>query len=189
MAALRQQSNEPVYQLKVTLKESKPPIWRRVLVPGSVTLYKLHQILQSVMGWEDYHLHQFTVDGIRYGEPDPDFGLDIKSERRVKLNQIAPEVKDRFVYEYDFGDSWEHQILVEKILPPQPGARYPICIAGKRACPPEDCGGIWGYADFVEAVQDSRHPEHNAMRDWVGRPFDPEAFDIDAVNQVLKGIR
>jgi hypothetical protein len=189
MAALRKPADTPIYQLKVTLKDSKPSIWRRVLVPGDISLSKLHQILQIAMGWEDSHLHQFIVGGAYYGEPDPDFRDEMKSERRVKLNQVAPHEKDRFTYEYDFGDSWEHQIVVEKILSPEPGARYPVCVAGKRACPPEDCGGVWGYESLLEAIADPNNPEHEEMLEWVGEDFDPEAFDPEQINEGLKRIR
>jgi hypothetical protein len=190
MAALRKPSDAPVYQLKVTLKDSRPPIWRRILVPGDVTLTKLHRILQVVMGWYDSHLHQFIVGGASYGEPDPDFPEDgMKSERRVKLKQVAPHENDCFTYEYDFGDSWEHDIRVEKILPAVPGLELPVCIAGKRACPPEDCGGVWGYESFLEAIGDPDHPEHDEMLQWVGGEFDPEAFDLGEINESLKRIR
>jgi hypothetical protein len=185
--APRTADESPVFQLKITLQESKPPIWRRIQVRGSTTLSKLHQILQTVMGWTDSHLHQFIADGVYYGIPDPDWAdLAIKSERRVKLGQLVMAVKDRFVYEYDFGDSWEHALVVEKVLPAEPGVRYPICLAGKRACPPEDVGGIWGYTEFVEAIRQPTHPEHDAMLTWVGGSFDPEAFDREAINQALK---
>jgi hypothetical protein len=177
----------PVLQLKITLRESQPPIWRRIQVRASTTLYKLHQVLQTVMGWTDSHLHQFIVDGAYYGIPDPNWAeLDIKSERGVKLGHIMTAVKDQFVYEYDFGDSWVHEIIVEQVLAAEPNIRYPLCLAGKRACPPEDVGGIWGYAEFVEAIQQPQHPEHDAMLAWVGSSFDPEAFDLQAVNQALK---
>jgi hypothetical protein len=185
--APRKTDESPVFQLKITLQKSKPPIWRRIQVRGNITLAKFHQILQTVMGWTDSHLHQFIVDGVYYGIHDPDWAdLEIKSERRVKLGQIVTAVKDRFVYEYDFGDSWEHAIAVEKILPAEPGVHYPVCLAGKRACPPEDVGGVWGYAEFVEAIRQPKHPEHDAMLTWVGGSFDPEAFDLQAVNQALK---
>jgi pRiA4b ORF-3-like protein len=189
MAALRKPSDAPIYQLKVTLKETKPPIWRRILVPGDSTLPRLHRILQVVMGWYDSHLHQFKVGGASYGEPDRDFPDDMISERKVKLNQVAPHEKDRFTYEYDFGDSWEHDIVVERILPAVPGADLPACIAGKRACPPEDCGGVWGYESFLEAIGDPDHPEHDEMLQWAGGTFDPEAFDLAAVNAQLRRIR
>ncbi len=181
----------PVYQLKVTLKYSQPPIWRRIQVKSDITLAKLHRILQATMGWYDSHLHQFKVRGTYYGVPDPGFGFgpEMKNEKTVKLSQIAPGEKSRFIYEYDFGDSWEHDIMVEKVLPPEEGVRYPICIKGKRACPPEDVGGMWGYVSFLEAIQDPNHPEHEEMLEWMEEDFDPEAFDLDAVNQELERIR
>ncbi len=177
-----------VYQLKVTLKYTKPPIWRRIQVPADVTLYKLHQILQALMGWYDCHLHQFIVGEIYYGTSDPEFGMDseMKSERGVRLNKIATTEKSKFVYEYDFGDSWQHEILVEKILPQEEGAHYPICLTGKRACPPEDVGGVWGYEGFLEAIRDPKHPEHDSMLQWAGGSFDPEAFDLEGINVDLK---
>jgi hypothetical protein len=180
--------NQPasVYQLKVTLKTSKPPIWRRIQVNSDINLYRLHKILQVVMGWTDSHLHQFNVHGEYYGTPDPDF--EAKDEKRLKLYQAISGAGDRFVYEYDFGDSWEHVILVEKILQPEAGVRYPICLTGKRACPPEDCGGIWGYGDLLEAIQEPAHPEHEEMLEWLGGSFDPEEFDADMVNESLKTI-
>ncbi len=181
---------EMIYQIKVTLKRIKPPIWRKIQVPDDISLYKLHKILQKVMGWFDVHLHQFTVRGEYYGLPDLEFDFDfeVKNEKRVKLNQIVSGVGDKFTYEYDFGDGWEHTILLEKILPPEKGVHYPICIKGKRACPPEDCGGVWGYYELLEAIQNPDHPRHQEMRDWLGRDFDPEEFDIEAVNKALRHI-
>jgi hypothetical protein len=175
-----------VYQLKVTLKGSKPPIWRRIQVQGGVTLGKLHTILQVVMGWTDSHLHQFIVDGLCYGVPHPDWGMEVKNENRVRLNQIVSGANHRFVYEYDFGDSWEHQIVVEKVLPRAEGVRYPVCLTGKRACPPEDVGGVWGYAGFLEAIQNPDHPDHELMLGWIGGEFDPEEFDLEDINQALR---
>ena len=181
-----QLSSVSVYQFKVTLRDSKPPIWRRIQVRSDTTLYKLHQTLQVVMGWSDYHLHQFVIHGVYYGTPDPEFDYEVKNEKRVKLNQVISGEKEKFVYEYDFGDSWNHMILLEKILPLDQEVAYPICPAGKRACPPEDCGGIWGYYDFLEAIQDPKHPEHDEMLEWVGGSFDPEEFDLDAINEEVK---
>jgi len=178
-----------IYQIKVTLKGSKPPIWRRILVPGSVTLAKLHDILQVTMGWTDSHLHQFDVRGTYYGEPHPEYFHEVRDERRVRLDQIVTGEGFRFIYEYDFGDSWEHDLLVEKILPPDPGRQYPVCIKGKGACPPEDVGGIWGYYDFLEAIRDPKHEEHEDYLEWIGGEFDPEAFDLEAVNAELARLR
>jgi hypothetical protein len=112
----------------------------------------------------------------------------MQDERKFKLNQIAPREKHKFIYEYDFGDSWEHVILVEKILSPEPGATYPECVKGRRARPPEDVGGIWGYADFLEAIRDPTHPEHESYVEWIGGEFDPEAFDLDEVNAALRDV-
>ena len=181
----------PTYQIKVTLDDSKPPIWRRILVPINITLGKLHHILQVVMGWADYHLHQFIVGRMYYGEPHPDYDdyLDMHDEQDVTLRQIVPGEGFKFRYEYDFGDSWLHQVLVEKIVPPEPGQHYPLCIKGRRACPPEDVGGVWGYYGFLEAIQDPDHPEHEEYLEWVGGEFDPAAFDLDEVNEVLRSLR
>lgn len=184
-------SEIPIYQIKVTLKGSKPPIWRRLLVPSDITLAKLHHVIQAAMGWWDAHLHQFAVGQTYYGEPHPDYDgwLDMHDERRFRLNQIAPGEKSKFIYEYDFGDSWEHVILVEKVLPREPGVAYPVCIKGRRACPPEDVGGIWGYAFFLEAIQDPEHAEHDMYLQWIGGEFDPEAFDVDEVNEALQYLK
>ena len=175
-----------VYQIKVTLDDSKPPIWRRLLVPADLSLGDLHEIIQIAMGWTDSHLHQFIIGGTYYGVPHPDME-DTVDEDRAKLARIIPGEKFKFRYEYDFGDSWTHTILVEKILPAEPGHPYPICVTGKRNCPPEDCGGIWGYADFVDAMADPKHPEHESLKEWYGEDFDPEAFDLDEVNRILTG--
>ncbi len=182
-------NNLKIYQLKITLKGSKPPIWRRIQVKSNTTLGKLHRIIQIVMGWGDYHLHQFIIGKIYYGIPDPDFGLDVKSELRIKLDSLVTRVKQLFIYEYDFGDSWEHKITVEKIVSPETDVRYPICIGGKLACPPEDCGGIWGYYDLLEIIQDPNHPEYEDMLEWLGEEFNPKFVDTEAINRELKNIR
>lgn len=177
-----------IYQIKVTLQDSQPPIWRRIQAPGDISLPRLHGVLQIVMGWTNSHLHEFKAGGRYYGEPDPDFGDELKmvDERQVRLNQIVPNVKARFVYEYDFGDSWEHELVVEKILPPEKEVQYPRCLDGKRACPPDDVGGVWGYQDFLDAIRDPDHPEHEDMLEWIGGEFDPEAFDLRGVNGALQ---
>ena len=175
-----------VYQVKVTLDGSKPPIWRRIQVSSATTLDKLHLILQVVMDWDDYHLHQFFIGGQYYGDPEDDIhgDLGIISEKRKRLDRLIAQPGGKFKYEYDFGDGWDHILVVEKILEPEPGVRYPTCVKGKRACPPEDVGGIWGYGDYLEAIADPDHPDHEDMLEWRGS-FDPELFDIEAVNQEL----
>jgi Plasmid pRiA4b ORF-3-like protein len=177
-----------IYQLKVTLQDSRSAIWRRIQLPADIRLSRLHAVLQIVMGWTNSHLHGFRADGHRYGIPDSEFSgmMEILDERQARLNQIAPSVKSHFSYEYDFGDSWEHAIVVEKILPPEPDVQYTHCLAGERACPPEDVGGVWGYAEFVKAIRNSRHPEHDEMLEWVGGTFDPAAFDLRGVNGMLE---
>jgi hypothetical protein len=141
------------------------------------------------MGWANYHLHQFTIGGVEYGQPDPDYGSEVEDEKRVNLSQVVLREDAKFVYEYDFGDSWEHTVLVEKILPVEKGKHYPYCSKGKRACPPEDVGGPWGYTDFLKTIQDVNHSEHEDMLEWVGGQFDPEAFDLEEVNRRLRQIR
>ena len=181
----------PPYQLKISLLEIQSEIWRRLLVPGGLSLDRLHEIFQVAMGWTNSHLHQFSVGDIRYGVPDPDFDQgDVRDERNVRLCEIAPRVNDSFVYEYDFGDGWGHRVVVEKILTPEDSpADLPVCLAGARACPPEDCGGVPGYESFLEALRDPTHEEHQAMLTWVGGSFDPEAFDPNQVSKPLRRMR
>jgi hypothetical protein len=176
-----------IYQLKITLKDSKPPIWRRVEVSDDSTLATLHAIIQAAMGWTDSHLHMFSIGRTSYGVPDPDYDdEDVRDERRVKLNQLLTEPKQKLSYEYDFGDSWTHVVLLEQVREPEPGVAYPRCTAGKRACPPEDCGGVWGYADFLTAITDPEHPEHDELREWAGGEFDPEGFDLAEIDAALR---
>lgn len=178
-----------VYQLKITLRDIKPPIWRRVQVKGC-SLAKLHDIIQTCMGWEDYHLHEFEIGERRYGLPEQwEKGIhepEVENSRKIKLSQLVAQGIKKLRYQYDMGDSWWHTILIEKTLPAEPGVRYPRCIGGERACPPEDCGGPWSYGDFVEAIQDPKHRRHEERLEWVGEGFDPEKFDIEAVNKKLR---
>jgi hypothetical protein len=173
-----------VYQLKVTLGGVRPPIWRRVLVPGRASLAEVHTYLQVAMGWNDSHLHEFEINGRRYGMPDPDWDDgEVQEETRARLDRVAA-AGDRLCYTYDFGDGWDHEIVVEKILPADPHRRYPACVAGRRCCPPEDVGGPGGYEDFLAAIADRAHPEHGDYLTWSG-PFDPEAFSLGEVNDAL----
>ena len=175
-----------VYQIKITLKDIKPPIWRRLQVTNDTVLEKLHEIIQVAMGWDNYHLHQFIVGHTYYGEPDPNYGDDeMENENGVPISQLVSREGARFHYEYDFGDSWVHEILVEKILPVEKGTQYPVCIKGKRACPPEDVGGVWGYSDFLETIMNPKNPEYDDMLEWAGGDFDPEVFNLEAVNKRL----
>lgn len=177
-----------IYQIKVTLKHCRPPIWRRVLVPADIKLPRLHRVLQMVMGWLDCHLHAFNVHGEQYGIPDSNFPGMFKSERNVRLDKLVA-VGGKIVYEYDFGDDWEHELKIEKAYPAQAGMRYPLCINGKRACPPEDCGGPWGYEHLLEVLRDPAHEEHGEMLEWIGEDFDPEAFDVEDINAGLRTVK
>jgi hypothetical protein len=179
-----------IYQIKITLVGIDPPIWRRVLLPNDTTLEELHWIIQIAMGWEDDHLHQFIVGKKRYS--DPEFGLDRfpgdheGDETRVPLSHLVLKQKKQFYYEYDFGDSWKHEIKIEKALQRDQDTVYPVCIEGERACPPEDCGGVWGYQDLLDALSDPEDPDHEERLDWVGEDFDPEEFSVEEVNEVLQ---
>jgi Plasmid pRiA4b ORF-3-like protein len=176
-----------IIQLKVLLKGVRPPIWRRVMVLGDTTLFELHNIIQAVMGWDDYHLHAITINGQNYGTPEDDMFGDFGTldEADFRLDQLISSEGQRFFYEYDFGDGWEHTILVEKLLSPEEGKHYPVCIKGKRACPPEDVGGIWGYGNFLEVIQNPDHGEHENFLEWIGGEFDPEEFNLEEVNKLL----
>ncbi len=139
------------------------------------------------MGWTNSHRHEFEVDGVRYGVPDPDWDMaEVADEARVKLFRVAP-AGSRFRYSYDFGDGWDHDITVEEVLEPQPGTRYPPCIAGRRACPPEDVGGTWSYNDYLAAIADPSHKDDDRLVEWAGGPFDPEEFDLAATDKWLDG--
>ncbi len=177
-----------VYQIKVTLNAISPPVWRRILVADKITLLDLHHAIQDVFGWMDYHLHEFTIRGLTYGDPANDEWdeLDIKDETKFPLRKFNFRQGTRFTYQYDFGDSWNHTLVVEKILPFEKGMALPQCIKGVRACPPEDVGGPWGYSDFLEAIKDPHHEEHDRYLEWIGGEFDPDAFDLEGVNNRLR---
>ena len=177
-----------IYQLKFQLENIDPPIWRRVQVWEDTSLAQLHRILQIVMGWEDYHLHDFLIGRRTYSVPDPDDDSNkrkVIDERQVRLNTVVERVGTAFTYVYDFGDNWRHNLVLEAILLPEPEAEYPRCADGRRNGPPEDVGGSQGYADYLEALADPEHGEHDARLEWRG-PFDPEAFSVERVNKELR---
>ena len=188
-------ANAPVYQLKVLLIGSKPDIWRRLRVPGNANFGWLHAVLQVAMGWTNSHLHHFLTAEARYSDPrhNEDIGLGEESDRdeaKARLAQIVPDQGAQLGYEYDFGDSWEHEITVEKILRPDAAAvTVALCLDGARACPPEDCGGVWGYANLLKILKNQKHPEHRSMSKWLGRPFDPDAFDAAKTNFWLRKLK
>jgi hypothetical protein len=182
----------PLYQLKITLRWTKPPIWRRVVVRRDMTLDRLHQVIQIVMGWTNSHMHHFNVGDTFYGQPGPEFsdmGGETLNEKGFKLAEIAPAVKNKFIYEYDFGDGWQHEVVVEKVLPPDPAFKHPTCLAGANACPPEDCGGPPGYYSLLQTLADPKHPEHAEMTEWIGGKWDAARFALDAANAVLKRLK
>jgi hypothetical protein len=173
-----------MYQMTITLRGIRPPIWRRVQVPGAIRLDALHEVIQTVFGWTDSHLHQFVVAGSTYGRPD-DFDEAVEDESGMTLAKALGTRTKRFVYVYDFGDNWEHDVVIENIVAGNSGSDRPLCLGGKRHRPPEDCGGPPGYQNFLEAVRDPVHEEHEAMLEWVGGSFDAEACEIAAVNRAL----
>lgn len=177
-----------VYQLKIALRGIRPPIWRRVLVGDTVTLHQLHQVIQAAMGWEDTRLHRFTINSELYGEPSTEGFYRVKDERKSTLGETAPAAKSKFRYEYDLSDEWDHEIEVEAVLPVTPGQALPVCVTGKRACPPEGVGGAWGYAALLEAMKNPRHPERVRFARLV-ESYKPEAFDLAAANKRLQSLR
>ena len=185
---MAKKASKLLYQTKVTLVGSKPPIWRRLIVKDNIRLDQLHFVLQVSMGWFDYHLHQYIVGDSCIGIPDLDFEMDMIDERKIYLYDLVSNPKDNFIYEYDFGDGWNHKIVLEKTLPLD-FSKSPIVIKGKQACPPEDCGGIWGYSDFLEAIQNPKHEEHESMLEWAGGEFDPDELDIKLINSHLKNLK
>ena len=185
----------PLYHLEVVLNHVKPQVRRRLQVPGNANLGWLHAVIQVALGWTNSHLHQFC-DGERTIS-DPAFELDefedsppVLDERKVTLMQVAPRRLDELLYEYDFGDSWEHTVTVAKILDPDAAAaKVALCLDGARACPPDDCGGAWGYEDLLKIIRNPRHKEHKTMLEWLGHPFDPEAFDLNKANTFLRKLK
>ncbi|MCX5873499.1 MAG: plasmid pRiA4b ORF-3 family protein [Deltaproteobacteria bacterium] len=178
--------NNVVYQMKITLKGVKPPLWRRIQVNSNITLKAFHRTIQVAMGWGNGHLHEFNIHGLSYSNDGDGVGSD---EKRVRLNRLNLKEKDKFVYVYDSGDTWEHAIRVEKILHVDEKFQYPICIKGERSCPPEDCGGTEGYSELLEVLSDPYHSDHEESIERVGVDFEPEMFDVEKTNWRLRAIR
>ncbi|MEX2304096.1 MAG: plasmid pRiA4b ORF-3 family protein [Bryobacterales bacterium] len=172
------------YQLKITLQEIRPAVWRRVQVPGTLSLAGLHYVIQIAFGWTDSHLHEFCVGPRRYGFPD-EMDVETEDDSAVTLEEAVGPGINHFRYVYDFGDDWLHDVKVEKVLASDLTRPAVSCLAGRRKCPPEDSGGPWGYTQLLEAIRDPGNPDHRELLGWVGGPFDPEYFDLDAVNREL----
>lgn len=182
-----------IYQFKITLEGIEPKIWRRIQVLENYSFWDLHVAIQDAMGWLDYHLHEFIIIDPKYGEEShigiPDeaegsyltYNTDAGWEKFIRHYFFLKNF-DKCQYKYDFGDGWTHKIKLEKILPVAFGYKYPICLDGERACPPEDCVGIGGYENFLEIIRDPRHEEHENMLTWVGGKFDAEKFDPQKID-------
>ncbi|VVB87069.1 Plasmid pRiA4b ORF-3-like protein [uncultured archaeon] len=177
-----------VYQFKITLEGIRPPIWRRIQVPETYTFWDLHVAIQDAMGWSDCHLHEFEILNpstglkVNIGLPGDELDRKILIDWNQKIADYFTMENPLASYAYDFGDNWEHKIQLEKILPREQNVNYPVCIKGKRACPPEDCGGIGGYYDLLEIISDPENEEYEEMMEWVGGKFDPEHFDVKEVS-------
>ena len=180
----KRSDDKSIVSLKVALRGTRPPVWRRLLMPGTMTLADLHQAIQAAMGWKDCHLHVFDIAGRQYGGRHA--GDDVADEKRSTLNSLVKSGVARFTYTYDFGDNWEHTVVIEKRPPPLGPTSYPTCVAGKRNCPPEDCGGPWGYEELLQILADPAHPERAEQIEWLGEEFDPDDFSVDIANATLK---
>ena len=185
MARIRQ-----IFEFRLYLEHVHPTVWRRILVPDDCTLARLHKVIQAVMNWQDYHLHEFTVKGQAYGDPEVDEEDRVVDDRTVRLLNLNLAIGDHIEYAYDFGDNWQHVLELEDKMPPSAEADYPLCVGGERSAPPEDVGGVSGYEEFLEALFDPGHEEHEHMKSWVGRPFDPGTFSVaEAYERLRKRLR
>ena len=176
-----------ILELDITLQGSKPKIWRRVLVPADLNFHELHYVIQFSMGWTNSHLHQFIVGrhdrciGMPFDDGFDD--MEMEDGREVNISELLANPKDKIKYEYDFGDGWDHLVEVKKVHEPEAGKHYPVVIGGAMACPPEDCGGVWGYADLVETMKKKGTKKYKEMLEWLGQDFDPEEFDMEGINE------
>ena len=182
------EANTLLYKIKVQLKDIEPPIWRILRVPSRTRLSRLHRVLQIVMDWKGYHLYLFEIDGKRYGDQDVDWDFEVLDSRKLTLEKVYSGGRVSFLYEYDLGDSWRHEITLLGTVEGETGVKL-ACTAGSRACPPEDCGGTLGYFDLLIALSDHDHEDHDTLLEWVGGKFDPSAFDVADVDQSLKRLR
>jgi hypothetical protein len=183
------EGTETVHRLKITLRKVRPPVWRRIEVASDTTLGELSAMLEGVMGWYGGHLHAFDVDGTKYGTPNPDWPSDDLDENKYLLGAVLPTVGRKMGWDYDFGDNWQHAVLVEAIIPSDPKLDYPRCITGKRACPPDDCGGPWGYSAILEALRDPNYPDREDLLSMAPPHFNPGAFNCEGAEFALRAPR
>ncbi len=175
-----------VLQIKIVLEGITPRIWRRFLVKNNISFHSLHKIVQMVMGWGDYHLYSFYVGKEEIGDPNPNLDREITNAKKTKLKDRLLAVKQKFGYVYDFGDDWEHSLVVEKMFDSEEVKEYPVCLAGERACPPEDCGSHPGYYELMWLKKNKKHPRYKEqIVEWLGEDHDFELFDLDGVNESL----
>lgn len=174
-----------IYQIKISLNEHSPKVWRRIQLKSDILLPDVHKIIQTTMGWTNSHLHTFVHNGEQYSKPSPEDLMDSIDYRKIKLSAMLKKEKDTLLYEYDFGDGWEHTLLLEKVLPVNLNTKYPVCLAGKMKCPPEDCGGVWAFGDMLKILKNPRHEEYQSYIDWLGGEFDPKEFDLEMINKCL----
>lgn len=177
------------YCLRLELTRISPMIWRRLMVPATITLPQLHRAIQGAMGWTNSHAHQFQINDQRYGEPDPHGGSTMIDERGIRLSSVLTDDVREFLYTYDFGDDWLHRVVVENVQEANPAWDGSLCVAGQRACPPEDVGGVPGYGELVDAITDLGHEQHSDMLRWVGGAFDPDGFDINSANLRIRPLK
>lgn len=179
-----------IYQIQITLTGFEPKIWRRLLISPNISLSDFHKIIQTTMGWTNSHLHQFIKNETFYSRrmPDDDFWdeMNMVDYTGKKVSDLLTVENEKILYEYDFGDGWEHDIILEKILPLDNKITYPICLTGKMNCPPEDCGGVWGYAEMLEILKQTDHEEYESYIEWLGDEFDAEYFDLNEINELLR---
>lgn len=174
-----------VFTLRISLLNFRPEIWRRALVPGSIRLDRLHLVFQDVMGWTDSHLHDFQIGASQYGMHLEDWPDEELHEVKYRLADLVSS-GDRFLYDYDFGDSWQHEIIVERTEKVRSPLKFAVCLDGENACPPEDCGGVLGYSNLLEILTDSSDEEYKRYRTWVGKNFNPVLFNLAQTNVMLQ---
>ncbi len=183
------EGTKTVHRLKITLRKVRPPVWRRIELASDTTLGELSPMLEGVMGWYGGHLHAFDIGGTDFSPPDPDWDTGDLDEKKYRLGAVLPTVGGKMGWDYDFGDNWQHTVLVEAITPTDPQLEYPLCVTGKRACPPDDCGGPWAYMSILEALRDLHYPDREDLLSMVPTGFVPGAFNLQDAEAALRAPR